>query len=51
MKIGDLVKHRVSDRLGIILCDRYELGNWRVVRWSNGMVTTAQTLNLETLCK
>ncbi len=50
MKIGDLVKHRVSDRIGIIL--RYtSQSRWLVIHWDNGVVLTAQIINLEKICK
>jgi len=50
MQVGTLVKHRVSDRIGIILRHTNQ-SHWKVVHWDNGVVLTAQIINLVALCK
>ena len=55
MTVGDLVKHRVSDMIGIVLrtiTTTVAGGDprWAVVRWNNGMEFSERTINLVSLC-
>jgi len=49
MEIGTLVKHRVADRIGIIVRNTTD-PLWSVVHWNNGMLTSVQLINLVSLC-
>jgi hypothetical protein len=51
MKVGDLVKHRVMDMIGIILRTPKAGDRWKVVRWNNGVEFSERTINLVLLCK
>jgi len=46
MEVGDLVKHRVMDMVGIILRTPKAGNRWRVVHWNNGAVFSDRTVNL-----
>jgi len=48
MQIGDLVKHRVMDMVGIILRFQH-IGTVVVVRWNNGGEFSERFINLEAL--
>ena len=51
MQIGDLVKHRVNDMIGIIVrLPRVAAKDLRIVRWNNGMQFTEKVNNLVALC-
>ena len=50
MTVGDLVKHRVSDMIGIVLRTPKAGNRWRVVRWNNGMEFSERAINLVLLC-
>ncbi len=49
MQIGDLVKHRVNDMIGIIVRFQH-IGTIVVVRWNNGGEFSERTINLVSLC-
>jgi len=49
MEVGDLVRDKIMNRIGIVIDT---LGESRVgVRWSDGLVFWALVRNLEILCK
>ena len=51
MQVGDLVKHRVNDMIGIIVrLPRVGGADLRVVRWNNGMHFVEKVYNLVSLC-